>query len=93
MFKHVGKQVVWQATRRWCTSATQCWPRSRILICLVCVNPAIIPSSGSLAADPALLVAAVGLADHLAAALVDLHPAGLHRVRCAQRAVRFWVHM
>ena len=31
-------------TRRWCTSATQCWPRSRILICLVWVNPAIIPS-------------------------------------------------
>src|SRR3712207_1792136 len=35
---------------------------------------------GPLPADAALLVAAVGLADDLSAALVDLHPAGLEPV-------------
>ena len=40
---------------------------------------------GELAPDAAGLVAAVGLADDLAAALVDLNPAGLDPVRGVQR--------
>ena len=55
------------------------------LICLIWVKPASMPSRENFAADAALLVAAVGLADHLAAALVDLHPAGLDAVRGVQR--------
>src|SRR4051812_49363607 len=39
------------------------------------------PLERDLAADAALLVAAVGLPDDLSAALVDLHPAGLDAVR------------
>src|SRR6185312_2542992 len=39
-----------------------------------------------LASDAALLVAAIGMARHLPEPLIDLHPAGLDRVRGAQAA-------